>query len=107
MNRYNLLVEFAHKHLDFHRAELESVLDMYGITLDGPNCTILPLPNTAATTTETETRPFWMLSFPMNSRGLQYHLYDTNESLDGSVHIATVLARCTLVRSVVELWGVD
>jgi hypothetical protein len=65
-----MLVQFAHKHLDFHRAELESVLDMYGITLNGPNCTILPLPNTAATTTsETETRPFRMLPFPLNARG--------------------------------------
>jgi hypothetical protein len=43
----------------------------------------------------------------MNARGLKYHLDDTDESLNGSVPIAMILARCTLVRSVVELLGVD
>lgn len=46
-DRYNLLVEWAHKHLDFQRSELESVLDMYGISLDSPGCVALNLPSAA------------------------------------------------------------
>jgi len=113
-NRYNLLVEFAHKHLDFQRAELESVLDMYGIALDGPDCKLVPLPNQPLDPQIDCPRPFYILSFPMNARGKRYHLEDdVNEdssslesSTSTSVNIATILARCTLVRSVVELWGV-
>lgn len=115
-NRYNLLVEFAHKHLDFQRAELQSVLDMYGITLDGPECNIVPLPSSQAPAAvdTTPSRPFFILSFPMNARGKRYRLDDgdtTNasgvpSSSTASLHIASILGRCTLVRSVVELWGI-
>ena len=41
--RYNILVEFVHRHLDFHRAELESVLSMYDIVI-GRDCSEVTLP---------------------------------------------------------------
>lgn len=109
-DRYNLLVEFAHKHLDFQNAELSSVLDMYGIKLDGPECKIVPLPN-AASKSDCP-RPFYILSFPIHVRGKRYHLDDnleeesTSQPMGTSVSIAPILARCTLVRGVVELWGI-
>ena len=110
-DRYNLLVEFAHKHLDFQRAELESVLDMYNVTLDGPDCKIVPLPNQTLDSKLDNPRPFCILSFPMNAQNKRYHLQDdtsksSSQPNTASENIATILAKCTLVRSVVELWGV-
>lgn len=103
-DRYNVLVEFAVKHLDFQRAELESVLDMFGIVLGSNDCRIVPLPTAAPSSSGQATpnnRPFYILSFPWGAKGPRYHLEDDPEG-----NIATVLSRCTLVRSVVELWGV-
>ncbi len=42
-NRYNILIEFVHRHLDFHRAELESVLSISDIVI-GRDCTEVKLP---------------------------------------------------------------
>lgn len=41
--RYNILIEFAHRHVDFHRAELESVLSIHDIII-GRDCLEVPLP---------------------------------------------------------------
>lgn len=108
--RYNVLVEFVHKHLDFQGAELASVLDMYDIALDGPDCMIVPLPNQSLDLELDNPRPFCILSFPTDARGKQYHFGEgtntaSSETSSTSVNIASILSRCTLVRSVVELWG--
>ena len=42
-NRYNVLIEFVHRHLDFQRAELESVLSIHGIVI-GRDCFEVQLP---------------------------------------------------------------
>ena len=42
-DRYNVLLEFAHVHVDFHRPELDSVLSMHDIVI-GRDCTEIPLP---------------------------------------------------------------
>jgi len=110
-DRYNLLIEFAVKHLDFQRAELASVLDVYGIILGSVDCQVVSLPNEGKEAscvyngkTRQCTRPFLLLSFTRHFQGTRFHLGE--EKLDKKVGIANVLARCTLVRSVVELWGI-
>ena len=109
-DRYNVLIEFAVKHLDFQRAELTSVLDLYGITLGSRDCQIVPLPNQGKEEsysfngkTRQCTRPFIMLSFTKDIQGPRFHLGEEQEGTKTS--IASILARCTLIRSVVELWG--
>lgn len=100
--RYNLLVEFAVKHMDFQQAELESVLDMYDIRLNSPECRVVPLPNSS----EDRRRSFLILSFPYKISGKRYHIGE-KKTADCRQPIATILmSRCTLVRSVMELWGV-
>lgn len=112
--RYNVLVEFAYKHMDFQMAELESILDMYGIVLGGPDCQILSLPNSSpqeASTKYTHDRPFVILSFPSRLA----NRLSTNEVIEKwgvsssrvkkTSGIGEMLNRCALVRSVIELWG--
>ncbi len=41
--RYNILIEFAHRHVDFQRAELESVLSIHDIVI-GRDCIEVSLP---------------------------------------------------------------
>ena len=41
--KYNVLIEFVHRHLDFHRSELESVLSMSNIII-GRDCLEVDLP---------------------------------------------------------------
>ncbi|KAG7340158.1 RNA methylase family UPF0020 protein [Nitzschia inconspicua] len=41
---YLVLVEFAYKHLDFHLAELSSILEIHGIRLGSEQCQVVPLP---------------------------------------------------------------
>lgn len=43
-SRYLVLVEFAYKHLDFHLAELSSILEIHGIHLGSQDCQLVPLP---------------------------------------------------------------
>jgi tRNA (guanine10-N2)-methyltransferase len=109
--RYLVLVEFAYKHLDFQMAELESVLDMYGIVLNGPDCQMLPLPNMTNEESPHRKRTFVILSFSSkdavrlstNDSVKKWDCTTTKNST--TLGIADMLFRCTLVRSIVELWG--
>lgn len=104
--RYYILIEFAYKHLDFQLAELESVLSMIDLELGSDACRIEVLPNEERFQREKDKqakeasdklkalgesrRPFVVISLPD----------------DKGEHIADhLLAKCTLVRSVMELWG--
>ena len=73
--RYNILIEFVHRHLDFHRAELESVLAMHNILI-GRDCMEVNLPknighrviksndiNDCEGSSIMNIRPFMILSF--------------------------------------------
>ena len=112
--RYVVLVEFAYTHMDFQMAELESVLDMYGIQLGSPDCEVLALPNANHVSSFREychERPFVMLSFPRETAS-RLSTNDCEErwgagsSKDKSTAgIGDIIRRCALVRSVVELWG--
>jgi tRNA (guanine10-N2)-methyltransferase len=110
LDRYLVMIEFAYKHLDFQVAELESILDMNGIQLGGPDCSILPLPGEVKYVNPVKRRPFMILSFP--SKDVD-RLSTNNNNIDkwdctriqNNSGIAEILSRCTLVKSVVELWG--
>ena len=129
-DRYLVLVEFVYRHLNFQMAELESILETYGIQLGSEGCKILPLPvpRGGETKIKSKNRAFIILSFPMNegpqwSGLLQSHeeqrknrKFDPRITIqrgsddDGgpiptTLSIADVLYKCTLVKSVVELWG--
>ncbi|GAX26055.1 tRNA (guanine10-N2)-methyltransferase [Fistulifera solaris] len=120
-DRYHLLIEFAHKHLDFQIAELESVLDMHGISLgDDEECRIIALPNANKTKLKTRhgktvqvhrvkdsgsgavtsRRPFLILSLPRTSKWIP-----NNDETQTNNIASIILERCTLVRNVMELWG--
>lgn len=105
--RYMVLIEFAYKHLDFQMAELDSILDMHGITLGGPDCVIHPLPGEDRW--NRSRRPYTILSFPSKeaTRLSTKSLEDTSnlKLKSSSLGIAEILSDCTLVRSVTELWG--
>jgi len=110
---YLLLVEFVHKHIDFHDAELLAVLKMHGIKI-GTDCQFVPLPNDvdgSATSTNRvpqSQRPFRILSFSWDSIGSKFSVCDDSQSKsegEKCINLVTSLARCTLIRSVVELWG--
>lgn len=122
-NRYHLLVEFAHKHLDFQIAELASVLDMHGITLGGDDCRMEALPyyghtivettgTTANTTHDSRLRPFLLLSLPFDSPWIPEEdrtagaTGTTTTTTTTTTSIAEMLStRCTMVRNVMELWA--
>ena len=113
-DRYLVLVEFAHKHLGFQLAELESVLDMYGIQIGGRDCQVVPLPQNKSSQDEDsviQKRSFIILSFPMqyaNSlarRDESTGKWDCSSRVRKTCGIGEMLTRCTLVRSTVELWG--
>mmetsp|Transcript_36727 Transcript_36727/g.54877 ORF Transcript_36727/g.54877 Transcript_36727/m.54877 type:complete len:598 (-) Transcript_36727:93-1886(-) len=124
---YRLLVEFAHKHLDFHESELRSVLNMHGIEL-GVDCGVEELPNKDVFIGDSSKscvrlmprRPFSILTFPMSALGTKFRLDDEDDNELGTTtatqhqtisskksvpSIASILSRCTLVRSVIELWA--
>merc|ERR1740139_447194 len=82
--RYHVLIEFAHRHVDFQTSELKSILSMHSIRFCSPDCQIVPLPNSELK----RRRSFLILSLP-----------------DASLPIASMLSRCVLIRAVVELWG--
>lgn len=104
---YTLLIEFVHKHLDFHDAELHSILEMHGLNKE--DCHFLPLPINGANNHPSGLRPFKILSFAWSSIGRQFSVSDDDESIgkgkDKAINLVSALARCTLIRSVVELWG--
>ena len=63
---YTLLIEFVHKHIDFHDAELHSILEMHNIKL-GVDCQFKELPIDASKQPYTSTRPFKLLTFTWES----------------------------------------
>jgi len=121
---YLLLVEFAHKHLDFQLPELISILDMNGIGVDTistkddtkslpqhqqhkTSCRILPLPNEERYKSEIKAahrRAFVILEFSTQWYNTTQQRQETGISND-SRNIATLLSRCVLVKRVIELWG--
>lgn len=112
-DEYNLLIEFVHKHLDFHDAELKSILDMHHIKL-GVDCHFKSLPidqSNTTTASNTTRRPFKLLSFSFSSIiDGQFSVCDGNIDVketkkDKTINLVSSLSRCTLIRSVVELWG--
>lgn len=109
--RYNILIEFAHIHLDFQRAELEAVLSIHDIFI-GRDCVEIPLPNA----TRLYHSPFLILSFNYIYAKQKFNLDDEGESLCSDVSrfssvkkdkptIADVFSRVTLIRSVIHLFG--
>lgn len=149
-DRYNVLLEFAHVHLDFHRPELYSILSMHGIVV-GRDCTEISLPilpssedlsqrvrrrkeddadaegNTTIEEGEEREdkhyRPFLILSFsyPDLKTKFDWDVGTTNVNNEDNDRVAddlqqasrslrrptliSVLSRCTLIRTAVELWG--
>jgi tRNA (guanine10-N2)-methyltransferase len=105
---YLLLIEFVHKHIDFHDAELNAIIEMNDIKV-GADCQFLPIPNSAADSTRSvpqSKRPFRIISFSWDSIGSKFAVCDEEDNSNSKViNLVTSLARCTLVRSVVELWG--
>ena len=102
---YSLLIEFAHKHLDFHNAELLSVLQMNGVKI-GEDCHFRPLPIDANNPPSELRRPFKILTFSRSSIGRQFSVSDNGaDKKDNTINLISALSRCTLIRSVVELWG--
>jgi len=111
-DRYNVLIEFAHVHLEFQRPELESVLLLYGIII-GRDCIEIPLPSSMAGVKNY--RPFLILSFDYKYAKEKFDL-DDGEVISSDISrystitkdrptIASALSRCTLIRSAIELWG--
>ncbi len=114
VERYNVLVEFAYKHMDFQMAELESILNMYGIVLGGSECQVLALPNASPqefSANYLHERPFVILSFPsrdaarlsINEKVEKWGV--SSSRVKQTSGIGEMLNRCALVRSVIELWG--
>jgi tRNA (guanine10-N2)-methyltransferase len=84
---------------------------MNGIKI-GADCQFLPIPNSAAGSTgcvPQSKRPFRILSFSWDSIGSKFVVCDeegdSNSKDQKVINLVTSLARCTLIRSVVELWG--
>jgi len=112
-DNYNILIEFAHVHLEFQRPELESVLSLHGITI-GKDCVEIPLP--VSSEGAHNHRSFLILSFDYEYAKTKFNVEDESEVLSDDISrystinkdrptIASVLSRCTLVRSAIELWG--
>jgi Predicted DNA modification methylase len=112
-NRYNVLIEFAHIHLEFQRPELESVLSLHDIAI-GRDCIEVPLPSSIPTVENY--RPFLILSFDYHYAKEKFNLDDDGYVIQSDMSrfskidrtkptIASVLSRCTLIRSAIELWG--
>ena len=109
-----ILVEFAHVHSDFHRAELESVLLMNNLVL-GKDVIEIPLPTTPKSNCNAH-RPFMILSIPHCVAEKKLDVYDDTGTIQqkNDMHISQtskkqtisyILSRCTLIRSAIELWG--
>jgi tRNA (guanine10-N2)-methyltransferase len=123
--KYVILVEFAHKHLDFQLPELSSVLEMNGISLvvmndDHDDKTTTPgtsINNSKSNTTMTTCR---MLPLPNQERYRQeakaaarraFVILEMDSSWSrratttDTMTISSILSRCVLVRRIIELWG--
>lgn len=136
-NHYSMLVEFAHRHVDFHMAELESILSMNGLVV-GRDIFVHPLPacptndniemenekreisNASLPSNESvdggvyqqdnKFRPFLILSLPYHAALERFDLEEVKDQqiLEKDTRkptIASILSRCTLIRSLTELWG--
>lgn len=111
--RYLILIEFAYIHLDFQIAELQSVLDMYDISLGSTECQLYPLPDDDIRIPSKKAgnqRPYLILSFPSKdaerlSANPHIGKWDFATKVDKNSGIAESLSRCTLVKSIIELWG--
>jgi tRNA (guanine10-N2)-methyltransferase len=118
---YNVLIEFAHIHVDFQRSELQSVLEMHGL-LQTQDYTEIPLPNiyNGDSNHPSLHRAFMILSFSIdrlnNARILRddpnkmvpeslMDRYCTQKTAELPPTLAIILSQCTLVRSAIELWG--
>ncbi|GKY95054.1 hypothetical protein MPSEU_000469700 [Mayamaea pseudoterrestris] len=112
--RFNILVEFAYRHLDFQLAEVQSILELHGICLGSDECRVatlvndeifekgLALSNSKALFKDgsLSKRPFMILSLPFESKHLPGNAQAAGLDI-GSI----IMSRCVLVRSVIELWG--
>eukprot|EP00531_Pseudo-nitzschia_arenysensis_P017940 CAMPEP_0116152884 /NCGR_PEP_ID=MMETSP0329-20121206/20922_1 /TAXON_ID=697910 /ORGANISM="Pseudo-nitzschia arenysensis, Strain B593" /LENGTH=612 /DNA_ID=CAMNT_0003649701 /DNA_START=181 /DNA_END=2019 /DNA_ORIENTATION=- len=121
--RYLVLVEFVYRHLNFQMAELKSILETHGILLGSKDCLIVPLPtptiNENEHTISQKNRAYTILSFPLEHAPKWSGLMQTHEEqrknskFDPTIEhqsndrasIADLLYKCTLVKSVVELWS--
>ena len=104
---YTLLIEFVHKHMNFQDAELNSILDMHNIKI-GVDCHFKPLPIDTGSHNQSNAmrRPFKILSFSFGSIiGGKFSISEEEEKKDKAINLVSALARCTLIRSVIELWG--
>ena len=104
---YTLLIEFVHKHMNFQDAELNSILDMHNIKI-GVDCHFKPLPIDTGSHNQPNAmrRPFKILSFSFGSIiGGKFSISEEEEKKDKAINLVSALARCTLIRSVIELWG--
>jgi tRNA (guanine10-N2)-methyltransferase len=119
-NRYYVLVEFAVRHLDFQLAELESVLTMFGVAFQWerlPSDDEYPSHQTMTNTLQLQsgnrlcsTRPFALFSLEEHSPWVPQQRCRSEDKNDADTSrkddVSTIiLSRCTLVRSVMELWG--
>ena len=120
--RYLVLVEFAHRHLDFLMQELEAILEMNGVVLGSDECRLEPLENQSVFDQTIQSlsnkdgfqklakRPFALLSFPAESKWAPdadkiMKSNTPNENQNHSCIGTVLLERCVLVRNVIELWG--
>ena len=123
--RYLVLVEFVYRHLNFQMAELESILETHGISLGSEDCRVVPLPTPVTKESKKpiceDNRAYTILSFPLehapkwsgltqtheeqrkNSKFNPAIEHQSNDVVEQA--IADVLYKCTLVKSVVELWS--
>src|SRR6056300_772705 len=107
---YTLLIEFVYKHIDFHDAELHSILEMHNIKL-GVDCQFKELPIDTSKQPYMSKRPFKLLTFSWESiidgqfSVSDNDYIDVKEKKEKCINLVSSLARCTLIRSVIELWG--
>ena len=110
VDRYDVLIEFAHRHLDFQRAELESVFSIYGYHIgtnknDSYCCLQKSLPSSS------KHRPFMILSVPSTCQLMEGEVIEsvfgvsTSQNKKKNTSLVTILSQCTLIRSVIELWS--
>ncbi|VEU44432.1 unnamed protein product [Pseudo-nitzschia multistriata] len=126
--RYLVLVEFVYRHLNFQMAELESILETFDIALGSEKCRLHPLPiplEEGSLEIEAKNRAFVILSFPIadaqkwsglalqtpeeQRKNIRFEprieIGASSSSAASKLSIADILYKCTLVKSVVELWG--
>lgn len=96
--KYVFLVEFAVRYDYFQYPELQSVFEMFEIE----DIQQIPLPQPDLTFH----RPFLMFALPLTSKWVPKFVREGNDEHSGDIG-SLILDRCTLVRSVTEVWGSD